>query len=450
MPKNHAKKNNARRVQQSTGASRASAAAGTVHQHQAPDLPPVDGSRYGVERRAEMAAAAALVGAAAAGCRACQSTGIEHVLNGDRLVITDLAAAFYGRMRAARGIASPTTRKFALVAADGPAALAMVEALPDAELEDLLNDALDMWAVAGAETATLLAALEQDTYRADDDQEVEEPLTRREPVGSLTAYLIGAGVEALLDREEIEGLCRHAEASGAGGDPIVCFLCDEPIDVLTEAEVHIGLSTRPARQSGREIELLMPVWTHGRCGRSRVWTPGQLDEEVRLRGLATAPGPEQPATPTGEVEEDYTMFSLAQVRGRIYPLLVVQPGSAHPHGLAGWRADLLSEGLRPVDLTGREEIPDAPYWQLRLERGRLTSITRSGAGQWYHQPGGHPTPSEWRQAAREQKGERQALLVLVPHATFADDGSDHRGALAEAADAGLALGGMVRVRGSLS
>lgn len=131
----------------------------------------------------------------------------------------------------------------------------------------------------------------------------------------------------------------------------------------------------------------------------------------------------------------------------MHPLVVVQPGEPHEHGVDGHLADLLSDGLKSVDLSGATPPAELP-WQLRCESGRLVRITRSGTGPWYEQPGGHPTPKEWRKAARTQ---RRALLVVVPAGTIdPDTDPDGRAALAEASQAGHVLGGLVEVRGSLS
>lgn len=130
-----------------------------------------------------------------------------------------------------------------------------------------------------------------------------------------------------------------------------------------------------------------------------------------------------------------------------HPMLVVQPGQPHEHGLDGWRADLLSYGLKPVDLNSPDPAT-VVEWQVRLERGRLTAITRSGAGSRYEQAGGHPTPGEWRQAARRT---RSVLLLVVPAGTVDPTADpDGRASLARAGQAGNVLGGVVPVRGSLS
>jgi hypothetical protein len=123
------------------------------------------------------------------------------------------------------------------------------------------------------------------------------------------------------------------------------------------------------------------------------------------------------------------------------------------HGAEGHHTDLLSAGLHPVGLSG-PAAPGLPGWQLRLDGGRLTSITRSGAGAWYRHHGGRPTPGVWRARAREQ---RAALLLVVPPGTLspdtaagADAQEDWRAALARAAAAGRVLGGVLPVRGTLS
>ena len=447
MPYNHRKKNKARRRKEAAGASYTSVAAGTAHRHAGPPIEPVDGSGFGVERTADMRIASALIGACLEGCKPCQRSLADKVLAGDRLVVASLAGSIYAVLPSAGLSASPTMKAFYPLArdsrdGDGRQVLAYVEGLGTQELEDLLEAALDLWSSAGAPVPTAGGSREAPSGA---DEAVRDDERRFASASWSCAYLMSAGMEELVGKKQLAALPQVAEASAAGGDPIVCHLCDESIDVLAESEVHIGLTIMP--NSGGEV--VVPVWTHAGCGRTRVWAWSALAQERRRRGLEAdeqfLPGNGRPAG-TKRVE-DFTMFSVARLSGGIFPLLVVQPGEPHEHGLDGWRADLLSYGLKPVDLNNPDPAV-VPEWQARLERGRLTAITRSGAGTWYEQAGGHPTPGEWRQAARRT---RSVLLLVVPAGTIDPDADpDGRASLARAAQAGNVLGGVVPVRGSLS
>lgn len=468
MTKDHARKNRSRRARERTGASHASAAAGAAHQHPGPRIPPTDGTRYGVDRRADMTVMSRLVAAASAGCRPCQRTLTEQVLADDRLAIAGLAESLYGAMPAVGVLASPTTRAFQAVAresqasGDGRAVLGMVERLDALELEDLLEDTLDLWAGAlsepppGAASAFSASGDQQAAPAAEADE--DDVGSRRVAAASWSCgYVFSAGTDLYLTEQDQVALCKVGEASATGGEPIVCFLCDEPIDVTTESEVHVGLL--PLQHDDGQAETIMPVLTHRGCGLARIWTPSELDAERARRGLST--GAFSPAGPGASTDgedradggeraggqEDFTMFSLVRLPAGIHPLLVIQPGRPHEHGLRAHLAELTSQGLRPVALDGSAAPEEVAGWQIRTERGRLTALTRSGAGAWYRQEGGYPLPGDWRKAARRR---RAALVVVLPAGTLTDDGTDQRAALAAAARDGLALGGVMSIRGTLA
>lgn len=449
----------ARQRQKRTGASYTSAAAGTTHDHRGPELVLLPGINFGVGRVAELSMASRLVAAAHAGCLPCQDSLIDQVLDGDRLVIAQMAAWVYGAVPVAGFLATPTTQRFAelareaIDAEDGRPLLALVEGLQDTDLEDLLNDTLDLWAVAAPALMGTGGAAAPDDSDAPTGAEQDKPLRVVADVG---AYMVAPGVDQFLDEPAIGSLLQLAEASTTGGDPIVCHLCDECVDVAQVNPVHLGLATFTTSRG----DALTPVWTHPGCGPARIWTLEGLDEERARRGLSTGmaaamAGPtsatdesaQPPASGPRERAPDYTLGSVVQLPRRgIVPLLVIQPGEPHEHGLDGHMADLLSMGLKPVALDGRP-IAEVPTWQVRVDRGRLTALTRSGAGTWYRQDGGHPMSEEWRKAARKQ---RAALVIVLPAGTITDDGTDQRSALARAAEQGRALGGLMSIRGTLS
>ncbi|MFD4320502.1 hypothetical protein [Streptomyces sp. NPDC058548] len=448
--KSHAERERIKAKKAASGASYTSAQSGTTHHHRGPEIGPVDGSGFGAGRKADMQTASALIGACVEKCRPCQASLADKVLAGDRLVVASLAGTVYSLLPSPSATCSPATRRFHAVAHDtgrdgyGPAVLAAVEELSQEDLEALLEDTLDVWtAAAGAAPAA-----EADAPGPEAGEE-ERDAHRFAAVGG-TAYLMSAGIDQLLSPDEMRGLVKHAEKSAVSGDPVVCFLCDEPVDVAAESEVHIGVSTRAVAVDGRELDTVHPVWTHPGCGRTRIWPWPELMAERQRRGLYVAPEDRQPEKPTvpGPRNADYTHFSLVRKPGGgMVPLVLVEPGEPDEYGIEGYLAARLSEGFKPVDLSGGQPFPVLDGWHLRCERGRLVSVMRAGGGAWYRQEGGYATPGEWRRAARQ----RTALFLVVPAGTVGErQGDDWLAAVSRAAGAGHVLGGVVAVRGTLS
>ncbi|MGW4412649.1 hypothetical protein ACWEJ6_52275 [Nonomuraea sp. NPDC004702] len=103
-------------------------------------------------------------------------------------------------------------------------------------------------------------------------------------------------------------------------------------------------------------------------------------------------------------------------------------------------------GLRPVDLT-RGGIDEITGWQVRMERGRVTELTRRGAAAWWRADtttGG--VDVEWRKAA---KARRQTVLLVLPPGWFAGDQDDITGQMLRACSEGVAFGGLIPVRGTI-
>ncbi|GAA1613383.1 hypothetical protein GCM10009733_006840 [Nonomuraea maheshkhaliensis] len=480
MVRNRRKKQ-AHRRRQSSGAPYTAAASHTAHHHPGPDLQPVDGSSYGVDGHPDLTRVTALLGACLAACRPCQQSLADAVLDGDRLVIAALADRVYGSAPVAGMLATPTTRALHALAVkragirDGRALLAFVESLSREQLDDLLQDTLDRWSALDelADIASIAAAKAGEQGASAKAPE-REPATLRTTARSqqaggpgspshppnqtpqiVAAYVLSPGVEHLLTEQERADLLRHAEASAVAGEPLTCMLCDYSADSAAEREIHVGLALRTLHRDGHNLDVLIPVWSHPRCARARIWAWAELEDERRRRGLPASdehdePGPSPTAgsdtTRTAEMgEADYTLFSLARLTDSIHPLVVIQPGRPHPYGLQGHLAEMLSYGLGPVDLSGDIPPPRLADWQMRCDRGRLSALTRRGAGTWYRQADGHPTPGEWRKAARAQ---RQALVLVLAPGTVADDGTDHRQALATVPDGHL-LGGLMAITGTL-
>ncbi|MFB7584570.1 MULTISPECIES: hypothetical protein [Streptomyces] len=157
MVKNHGKKSRAKKRAQRTGASHAAAAAGTLHTHKPlPDMTALGELPYAAGRELDIELAARLVAACRTACKPCQKSLAEKLRTEHRPTLAALAGAVYGELAGRGGMtfASPTTRAWAPLAravnageGDGGAALAAVEAMDDAAASDLLEDALDHWAM---------------------------------------------------------------------------------------------------------------------------------------------------------------------------------------------------------------------------------------------------------------------------------------------------------------
>ncbi|MDI3390137.1 hypothetical protein QIS99_28685 [Streptomyces sp. B-S-A8] len=245
---------------------------------------------------------------------------------------------------------------------------------------------------------------------ADDGQEQPETMGFAEPVGAseyrkssyVTGYMVAWGVQELVDEDQLLALVEHAEKHGKPGatDPLVCFLCDRPVVVTREREVHLGLALRKVQRPGQReaTELQMPVWTHEECGGTRIWSWSQLALERRRRRLhvdeADLPPKERRRgfTPT----EDYCVFTAPDDSP---PLFYLQPGDGHRHGPLGFRADRLSDGLPAVDFTQGDEPRPLPEWTIASDRTGLLHIERQGTGRWYQPPAPWTPPAAWLAAA---------------------------------------------------
>ncbi|CAM5593826.1 hypothetical protein [Streptomyces abikoensis] len=166
MVKKHGKKSRARTKKARTGAAYTSAAAGTTHLHEPlPDMSILTDLPYAAGRELDLDLAARLVAACRAACRPCQGT-LAAQLRKDRATVAALAGAVYGTLPGGAGaFASQTTHQWkptaraAHTSKDGTTALAAVEAMTTEQLSDLLEDALDHWAMGGADPDNLVEVI---------------------------------------------------------------------------------------------------------------------------------------------------------------------------------------------------------------------------------------------------------------------------------------------------
>ena len=169
MVKKHGKKQRARRKAERTGASYASAAAGTTHVHEpSPDLAAFDAwPDSGLGQASDRDLAARLVAAARAGCRPCQGSLTEEACHISRPTVASLAGAVYSGLAGISpgAIASPTSRRWAPLAREAAArddstdATGRVLMMEAEEIRDLLEDALDHWAMGSPLPADLAEKL---------------------------------------------------------------------------------------------------------------------------------------------------------------------------------------------------------------------------------------------------------------------------------------------------
>ncbi|GGZ82946.1 hypothetical protein [Streptomyces rubiginosohelvolus] len=242
----------------------------------------------------------------------------------------------------------------------------------------------------------------------------------------VTGYFVAQGVSDLADEGQIRQLIAHAEKHGQPGhhDPIVCFLCDEPVVVTKEREVHVGLALREVQQPGKPkpTELQMPVWTHERCGRTRVWSWSQITLERRRRGLPVETDslpPKQHRRRGQKPIEDYFVFSVPEDSP---PVFYLQPGQDDRHGPLGFRADRLSDGLPPLDLS-RQDAAARPEWVLAADRSGLLHIERRGMGRWYQPSNPWTASPAWLAAAHYH----QSVIFLTAPAASVSPAALERG-----------------------
>ncbi|MFF3617483.1 hypothetical protein [Streptomyces sp. NPDC002580] len=159
MVKGHGKKQRAQNRSRRTGAAHASAAANATHTHTPlPDMAILNGFPFLAGEDVDTDLAARLVAACRIGCQPCQKTMTAKVVKGHRPTLAALAAAVYGVLPLPPGpAASPTTRSWEPLAKAaktdrdaGVEALAAVMRMDDEAAAELLDDALDHWAVGGA------------------------------------------------------------------------------------------------------------------------------------------------------------------------------------------------------------------------------------------------------------------------------------------------------------
>lgn len=173
--KNHGKKSRAKKKAQRTGASHASAAAGTLHTHTPlPDMAVLATLPHTAGHTLNVDLAARLVASCHAKCLPCQKSLAKAMRQeANRPTLAALAATIYGTVPTAGAFASATTAEWAPVAratmimgqvgglnmGEGVAALDAVRRMTDEQASDLLEDALDHWAMRDISAEELAATV---------------------------------------------------------------------------------------------------------------------------------------------------------------------------------------------------------------------------------------------------------------------------------------------------
>ncbi|WP_345670865.1 hypothetical protein [Streptomyces similanensis] len=296
---------------------------------------------------------------------------------------------------------------------------------------------------------------EQGQHSEDDYQErmgfAEAPYAdEHRPQVRGTAYFIAWGAQELLGLDQIQQLVEHAEKAGQPGvqDPIICHLCDEPLDVTREKAVQVGIALREVQRPGapKPTELTFPVWTHDACGHTRVWAWSQLTLERRRRNLpvATKDLPPKQHRRGRTAVEDYFVFPVPEAGP---PVFYLQPGDAHRHGPLGFRADRLSDGLPELDLS-QEGLRVLDEWSIAADRTGLHYIERQNTGRWYQPPKPWSPSAEWLAAAHYHQA---AMFLTAPAGSIPtaklDTGSGNLTDLLGVGRDGLLFGALMTVTG---
>lgn len=238
MVRNQRKKSRDKARVARTGASRASAATGNVHRHDPipdmsilQDLPQTAGNKLNLDF------AGRLVAAARAGCGPCQTSLMGKVVQRHRATLAALAGAVYGLELNAgaqhSSTVSATTRSWSPLAraaagtGDGTAAFAAVEEMNETQAAELLDDALNHWALGGAgpDVFQVLDLDSQDsaTEWADGAGPGGIPVIKvglpPDPEG-VPRYAVMLATTAMPDGRPLPMLTLEAETAGAGLDDL--------------------------------------------------------------------------------------------------------------------------------------------------------------------------------------------------------------------------------------
>lgn len=154
---------------------------------------------HGGGRALELDLAARLVAACRTACKPCQKSLARQLRQPEhRATLAALAGAIYGTLPTAGAFASETTHTWALLARasmaerEGAAALAAVEAMTEPQVSELLEDALDHWAMGGA-SPEQVADMVKVIGPEDLDMEPEEVANAVDPYADIALFADSPG-----------------------------------------------------------------------------------------------------------------------------------------------------------------------------------------------------------------------------------------------------------------
>jgi hypothetical protein len=263
------------------------------------------------------------------------------------------------------------------------------------------------------------------------------------PLRSVTGYMFAWGVQELIGEDGMKQLADHAEATiQPEADPIVCHLCDQPIDVQREELVHVGIVLREVQPADAAVtELQMPVWTHEACDQTRVWSWAELTE-IRHRAGLPVDAADRPPRVRKRGTSDFYLFTVTASGEAVFYL---QPGDPHAYGPLGFRAEMLSAGFPALDLT-REKPRPLPEWSITTKDDTIVSIQRHTT-RWYQSAEPPQADPKWWAAVRRNQN---AIFLTAPAGTVPTATLTSNASLTPLGPAGqqdLLFGGLIEVNG---
>lgn len=320
MVKKHGKKQRARAKAQRTGAGYASAAAGTAHEHTPlPDMSILASVPHGCGRPLDLELAARLVAACRTACRPCQTSLARQMrLPESRATLAALAGTVFGILPSVGAFASETTRTWASLAQaaaaerQGDAALAAVEAMAEAQASELLEDALDHWAVGGASQEEI-ADMVQVIGLQDLGMEPQEAEDEADPYSDIALfgdskgwaggdYALHLGFVEMPDGRPLPLIAVESRADRAGLEDLRgrCGwrLWNGRADAFPELHVNWRVRARIGTQALEEIAHTdAEGWDDIRLWRGEAKTPRQWWDLLDVAGHALLCGPVASADP---------------------------------------------------------------------------------------------------------------------------------------------------------
>jgi hypothetical protein len=183
---------------------------------------------------------------------------------------------------------------------------------------------------------------------------------------------------------------------------------------------------------------------HARCGESAAYPVAELETRFGR--------PDDPAAiPNRSPVPDTTGATVVRLGGKLYPALMITPGSNVRAFAVGSSTavdsaveEMRAEGFAEFDLTGEQWPVELDRWSVRVDAGRLAEIRKPGGLWWVSDPPRH-MPAQWREAA---KITRRCVVLILGSVPPEGDLAALRAALSAAASTGGLVGALLPVRGT--